>query len=676
LSIAINPSIFDIGEEIVIEADRDDRNTSNEFTYVSGQSFTAEKTQRIAGSINDPGRMAVSLPGVQFSQFDNQNTMIVRANSPFGLAWKLEGMEIPNPNHFADVGSSGGGISALSVFVLGESDFLSGAFAAEYGNAYAGVMDTHFRKGNTDSWEHRIQAGIIGLDIASEGPLSGKPKDTQKASYLFNYRYSTLGILGKMGVRVVKPDLENVFQDLSFNLFFPVSKKTFITLYGLGGISNETKFSNLADDSTNCREYYFPTRLGVTGTTLTHLIDDKSYLYVAGSFGYNSIADIQDTVSFDGTPFTLSDEYYKDQRLVLTMSYNRQPNRRLNIKTGVTFTDFIYDVHLLKWDYTNALMRRQNEGKGSSMLYEGYVQGIYRLSENFSVNAGLHAQLLGLNKDGRIEPRAAVAYQNKKGTNLSLAYGEHSRNLPFNFYETTITDGANNILSKPNRDLKMIKARHFIAMFDQRFAGMRLKVEPFYQRLSNVPVSVNPSSTYSAINQDEFFVTDTLLNTGEGINQGVEVTLEKFFYNQLFFMLSGTFYDSKYKMNNGGPDKWYDTRYNNKMNISLSAGKEWKISDNKLFEAGGRMIYGGGLRYTPIDEVASKKTGEPVFIQEEAFSLQAKEYFRIDARLAYRVNKPNISWKLSLDIQNLTNRDNVRRPFYNRYTNAIQWDPQ
>jgi len=678
LNIEISPSIFDMGEEIVVQADREERNTSNEFTSVSGHSFTAEKTQRIAGSINDPGRMAFSLPGVQMSQIDNQNTMVVRANSPFGLAWKLEGMEIPNPNHFADVGSSGGGISSLSVFVLGESDFLSGAFAAEYGNAYAGVMDMRFRKGNTENREHRVQAGMIGLDIASEGPVSKKEKGSQKASYLFNYRYSTLGLLSKMGIRIVKPDQDNVFQDFSYNLFFPVSKKTFITTYGLGGISDETKHSNLAEDSAKTFAYYLPTRLGVAGATLTHLIDDKSYLFAGASYGINVVSEMQDTVSYNESRFNISDEYYNDQRLVFTLAYNRQPNRRLNLKTGINLTNFIYDVHLHQWDYNTLRMVTKNDGKGNSLLYEGYFQGIYRLSESFSINAGLHAQGLSHSKDIRIEPRAAMTWQNKKGTNLSVAYGEHSRNMPFNFYETVISDPATNtILSKPNKNIKMVRARHLVAMFDQRFANsMRIKIEPFYQQLYNVPVSTNPVSTYSVLNQDDFFVTDTLQNSGEGKNHGVELTLEKFFYNQMFFMMSGTIYDSKYKMNNGGADKWFDTRFNSKMNASLSAGKEWEISDNKLFEAGGRMIYGGGLRYTPIDEAASKILGQPVFVQDQAFSEQAMDYFRMDMRVAYRVNRPKVSWKLSLDVQNLTGHENVRRPVYNRYSNSIEWLPQ
>jgi len=175
-------------DAVVIMAKKMGSAPLNEYVSLSARSFNVEETQRFAGSINDPGRMALSLPGVQFSQQDNENTIVVRGNSPLGILWRLEGADIVNPNHFPDKSSSGGGISALSIYVLGESDFMSGTMPNQFSNALAGAMDLNFRKGNSAEREYRIQAGMIGLEFATEGPFSKKKKTS---SYLFNYRYST-----------------------------------------------------------------------------------------------------------------------------------------------------------------------------------------------------------------------------------------------------------------------------------------------------------------------------------------------------------------------------------------------------------------------------------------------------------------------------------------------------
>lgn len=180
----------------------------------------------------------VSLPGVQPSK-DNENDVVIRGNSGAAIAWRLEGIDILNPNHFARKGSSGGGITIFSISVLGEADFSTGAFPAEYGNALAGVFDLRFRKGNKERREYTFRAGMLGLDLAAEGPF-GSGTGNKRGSYLFNYRYSTLGILNEMGLHLVGERVSNNFQDLSFNIDFPVkNNKSRFNLWGLGGLSVE-----------------------------------------------------------------------------------------------------------------------------------------------------------------------------------------------------------------------------------------------------------------------------------------------------------------------------------------------------------------------------------------------------------------------------------------------------
>lgn len=157
--------------EVVVRAGSRRNRPLNEMSVVSSRAFTVEETQKFPAAVNDPLRMATSFAGV-IAPFDGNNDIVIRGNSPTGLLWRMEGVDIPNPNHFSSAASSGGGISILSAQLLSNSDFLTGAFPSEYGDALSGVFDLHLRKGNNEKREYTLQAGVLGLDASAEGPLS------------------------------------------------------------------------------------------------------------------------------------------------------------------------------------------------------------------------------------------------------------------------------------------------------------------------------------------------------------------------------------------------------------------------------------------------------------------------------------------------------------------------
>lgn len=663
-----------MGDSIVVMATSAGE-AANEYRLTSARSFTAEETQRYAGSINDPGRMALSLPGTQMSTQDNENTIVVRANSPIGLSWRLEGVEIPNPNHFAEAGGSGGGISALSIYVLGASDFFTGAFPPEYGNALAGVMDLRFRKGNRDEREFRLQAGLIGLDFASEGPLSRKKKSS---SYLFNYRYSTLGILSAMGVNVVNPLTSDTFQDLSFNLNFPLSKRTSLTVFGFGGTSGEVKTyesdTSKWDSFNEVSPYVFNTKLGVTGVTLTHLLGDNAYIYGVVSAGANQIDEHDDTVNYSFQQARVRNEHYLNGRVNTAWSYNRSIGNGGALKAGFQASYLFYDVYRDDYDKVINKLRVQLDGRGNSVLLQPYMVVRAQVSPSVTLQGGLNGMYFDYTRSFILEPRAGAEFKLNK-TTLTLAYGMHSQILPFQTYEAVTTDSLTGaIAGKPNRSLKLWRAHHFALSVARPFAGnVRVKIEPYYQYLFDVPVSIHPWSTYSLINQDRNFFADSLSNAGTGYNTGVEVTVEKAFASGIFFLLSGSVYDSKYRMNNGGPAVDYNTKYNSGFNTALTFGKEWELGNGKRLEVGGKVLYSGGQRYTPYDTQASRDTGRPVYVYDQAYTQRVSDYFRVDTRIALRKNKAHSSWRLSLDIQNLTNHTNPQRPYFDRWTGNVAY---
>ncbi len=675
LSIELFESAI-VTDEIVISARKGSSQPLNEFITLSARSFNVEESQRFAGSINDPGRMALSLPGVQLSQQDNENTIVVRGNSPLGVLWRLEGADIVNPNHFPDKSSSGGGISALSIYVLGESDFLAGTMPNQFGNALAGAMDLNFRKGNSEKREYRIQAGMIGLEFATEGPFSRKNKG---ASYLVNYRYSTLGLLSSMGVRVVSPNVSNVFQDLTFNLFFPSGKKDMLNIYGLGGLSNEKR--DAVEDPMeweyyrDLKQYNYDTRLGILGLSFTHLMGSNSYFRLTLSASANDILWKEDTVNSQGTPSQIKDERFVNGKYVLAASYNGKIRSNLSYAVGLNANRLVYDVFANRYDGFTGIYRTNVKGKGSTWYTQAYIQGNYQPFPSTSIKGGITFVNYAFNGVSNIEPRIELS-QNIGNHRLSLAYAHSSQIVPFTSSFTTSTDfNTGTITGFPNLDLPLMKSHYFNSgLLIGITEYMSLKVEPYYQLLYDIPASTIGQRTFWLLNAGDEFETDPLKSTGSGKNYGVDISLEKYFANQFFFMINTSVFKSEFRKDSGSPE--YPTRYASDLIGSLTTGKEWQFQSGNTFEIGLKFLYSDGLRYTPINEAGSEIFRRTIEFQDQAFANKTTDYFRMDVRISYRKNMPTRSWKLSLDIQNATNRVNQERPEYDFLRKEVVFDPQ
>jgi CarboxypepD_reg-like domain/TonB dependent receptor/TonB-dependent Receptor Plug Domain len=661
------------GQEVVIKAKIEKQKALNELSAVSTRTFSVEETQRFAAAVNDPARMATAYAGV-VSGNDGNNTIVIRGNSPNGLLWRMEGVDIPNPNHFSAVGTSGGGISILSAQLLSNSDFSTGAFAAEYGNALSGVFDLKLRRGNSEKREYTVQAGVLGLDVAAEGPLS---KKQQKGSYLINYRYSTLGILSKLGVNI--GDAKTTFQDLSFNFTLPTEKYGNFTLFGFGGLSNQTAVGK-ADSikwKTNLDSKYgydFKANTGAMG--LTHsLIFKKSYLKtVLSTSATDNISDINEFQK-DYSLRILSNENLSQRKYTLSSVYNYKINAQHLVRIGQYFNFINYNFTQKNWENKASKLVEQINNKGNTTTSNNFVQWQYRPTEALTLNTGLHVFSLDLNQKTSIEPRVSAKYAFSERQSISVGYGLHSQMQPLGVYfyktkkEGTQTD------FKPNENLDFTKAHHFVLAFDQMFQGnWHIKAETYYQNLYKVPISKANNSTLSMLNLSEGFIAETFENKGTGRNYGLELTVEKFLTDGFYFLLSSSLYDSKYKALDG---KWYNTRYNGNIANSLLMGKEWSLSrKNRTFGVNLKLTHMGGTRRTPIDLAASKKEDDTVFDFTKTFSTQMPYYMRADAGVRLKRNYKRMTTTLSLDIQNVTNRQNVFNQYFDTVTKEVKYGYQ
>jgi hypothetical protein len=661
------------GQEVVIKAKIEKQKALNELSAVSTRTFSVEETQRFAAAVNDPARMATAYAGV-VSGNDGNNTIVIRGNSPNGLLWRMEGVDIPNPNHFSSVGSSGGGISILSAQLLSNSDFSTGAFAAEYGNALSGVFDLKLRKGNREKREYTVQAGVLGLDVAVEGPLSMKHK---KGSYLINYRYSTLGILSKIGVNI--GDANTNFQDLSFHFTLPTEKYGNFTLFGFGGLSSQSavgvadsaKWKINADKKFG---YDFKANTGVVG--LTHsLVFKKAYLKtVLSSSGTDNISDVNEFQK-DYSLRILTNENLNQRKYTLSSVYNHKFNAQHLLRTGVYVNSIHYNFVQKNWDNKPAKLVEQINNKGNTMTLNAFAQWQYRPTETVTLNTGFHVFYLGLNKKTAIEPRISAKYAFSERQSISIGYGLHSQMQPLGvyFYQTKKEGTQTNY--KPNENLGFTKAHHIVMAFDQTFSGnWHIKAETYYQNLFAVPISKANNSTLSMLNLTEGFIPEIFENKGNGRNYGVELTVEKFLTEGFYLLLSSSLYDSKYQALD---NKWYNTRFNGNIANSLLMGKEWALKrKNRTFGANLKLTHMGGIRSTPIDIPASKRDDETVFDFSKRYTLQMPYYMRADAGVRLKRNYKHMTTTLSLDIQNVTNRQNVFNQYYDSVTKEVKYGYQ
>ncbi len=658
-------------DEVVVSAKVEKNKPLNDMSTVSTRAFSVEETQKFAAAVNDPARMATSFAGVVGGN-DGANMISIRGNSPNGLLWRMEGVEIPNPNHFSNVGTSGGGIAIISAQLLGNSDFSTGAFAAEYGNALSGVFDLRLRKGNNQKREYTLQLGVLGADVATEGPF----KKGYDGSYLVNYRYSTLNLLGKIGVPI--GDANTIFQDLSLNVSLPTKKLGTFTVFGFGGISNQS--TSAQKDTAKWREDDF-TRLntnfysntGAIGITNTRLFQNHSYLKTALVFSgiQNGYSQEKMHVDFDG--FTKEyEQVFSQTKVTLSTTYTKKISARSNIRSGFILNELGYNLVQKDNEDTTVLIPRI-QVKGSTQTAQVFFQWNYKLSEKLTTNVGLHYFQLFLNNSNSLEPRASLRYEFNPRNNITFGYGLHSQLQPIGVYfaQSQASDGTYN---RPNKDLALSKAHHLVLGYDWSINSYsHIKTEVYYQHLFNVPISKDTASTYSILNATDGFATDPLTNKGLGRNYGLELTYERFMHRNLYYLVSASLYDSKYQTAKG---QWFNTRFNTNYALTVTAGKEWTLSEKRKSRVIGfnvKSVYVGGMRYTPINLNASIAKGETVFDDSKTFEEKNPDYYRLDIRISLKRNYKKVTGTLALDIQNTINRKNVGGQYFDVNTGKIKY---
>ncbi len=673
LNIEMKESVTTLAECTVV-AKSDPSAALNQMVTVSATQISVEETSRIAAGINDPGRTAQSYAGV-CSADDENNELVIRGNSPRGMLWRMEGIEIPNPNHFSNgEGGSGGGVCALSTQVMANSDFYTGAFAAEYGNALSGIFDLSLRNGNAERREYALQLGFMGAQAALEGPF----KKGSQASYLVNYRYSTLNFLSE--ARIISTQDGEVapeWQDLSFKFFLPTKKMGRFSIWGLGGISaageyavQDTSEWIYLDDAFEDNEKH---TIGIAGITHNYLFNDsKTYIKTVASYSYTKNNVTEDSLNYDYVKTLLKSEDFIYNTFIINSYVNHKFNARHVLRIGAAYQDKSFNLKALDLNEETHILETKIENDGRTGMAESFVQWQYRINDRVDLNTGLHYTYLALNDDFAVEPRFGMKWRINCKHTLNFGAGLHSRVEAISIYlaDQTLENG---MVINPNKDLRLTKAAHAVMGYSWSFAhDFMLKTELYYQYIYDVPV-VPGDTTHikSSLNFSSGFTNEKLVNEGTGRNYGLEVTLEKFFSNNWYLLTTVSFFESKYTMPDGIER---NTFFNSKYIFNVAGGKEFRVGREKqnIIGANLRTIWRGGYRTVPVDLEASQQQHSEVRNYDLAFEYKVPDYFRVDVGISYRKNKPNWSWVLSLDIQNLTNRSNIWDEQFNAEKNEME----
>lgn len=650
LNIELEESVTGL-EEVVVVAQKEKGKALNDMALVSARSFTVEETQRFAGSFSDPSRMVSSYAGV-VGDPDGNNDIIIRGNSPKGLLWRVEGIEVPNPNHFANEGATGGPISILNSTTLSNSDFLTGAFPAEYGDAYSGVFDIKLRKGNNQQQEYTVQAGVIGIELAAEGPFSAN----SSSSYLFNYRYSSLDLLNKVGIKVAG-DAVPKFQDFTFNTYFPTNGFGNFQLFGIAGNS---KISFDEDNFSEDMDQY------MTTTGLIHVLPLSKKMYLRSSLSlttsltdwmFHEIDDdtkelqLQDQESFDYINYRASVEL------------NHKLSAKHTVKYGAVYHIKQYDLSLDLYNNDTESIQNIINQNGNTGFSQNYVAWKFRPVENATFNAGLHYSYLQLNGNQSLEPRIGVNYKLNSKHAISAGYGKHSKMETVSFYLAK-AELDNQNFYQPNKELDLLRANHFVLGYNYRISpNLNLKMELYYQDLYDVPVEDDINSSLSAANLYTSYEFEPFVNMGKGQNYGTEITIERFFDKNYYFLFTSSLFESNFTARDG---KKRNTRFNSGYVLNFVGGKEIPLGKNKnnALAFNIRATYAGGQYYSPIDPVASAEKGRGVRPLESAFSAKRSDYLRSDIKISFRRNKKHTTRVWELDIQNVTNSLNVSGDYW------------
>ncbi|QQR88219.1 MAG: TonB-dependent receptor [Flavobacteriales bacterium] len=616
--------------------------------------LTVEKSLRYAATFFDPARLANAYPGVAATN-DQANHFSVRGNNPNANAWMLEGVEIVSPNHTGNAGTpsdrptfSGGGTTMLSAQMLGNSRLLTGSLPVQYGNALGGVMDMRLRRGANDRARFTAQAGLIGIDLSTEGPFA----NAKRGSYLINYRYSTLGLLGAMGVALGDELIS--FQDLAFNVSLPLGRNAWVNVFGMGGVSSnrfDAKDSTEREFDKDERNIDYESRIGAAGASATvPLGAGRGYWRTALAWSESEQERVEKLDPGTNGIIVRGDQaLLSERKLSASTTLHLAFGPRFDVQVGASAME--RTMHRIGFAY---------EQETSGWLLRPHAEVRFGITRGLRISAGAAWSVFTFNDASAVQPRIALDQRLGGSGSIILTAGSRAQ-LPQQQLYSTGTNAA-----PLNRDLGFTRSNEasLALALPIGASAAQFRAEVYYQQITNLPVAdtrvVDDAGigTYSMVNAWDEATFIALLDSGEARNMGVEVSLARRMLHQWFYQVNASVYDAVYTDANGVER---GSRWDGGYIANGVVGREWarqKELGKRTWGLSLRANAMGNQRTTPINEEASRALGTTVHDLSRAYEDQLAPVFRIDVRVYLKREHRNRTGMWALDLLNATNAQN------------------
>lgn len=609
--------------------------------------FTVEQSLRWPATFFDPARLVTALPGVAGVN-DQANHLSIRGNSPNANAWTLEGAEIVNPSHTGNAGTasdlptlSGGGVNILSAQMLATSSLLTGVLPPDRDNALGGILDMRLRNGNMQRQEWTLQAGLLGIDASTEGPI-GKGG---RSSYLVNYRYSTVGLLGAMGVDL--GDEAITFQDLAFHVALPAGKRGEWHLFGMGG--NSSNVFEAVHDTTvwkvdkDSRNIDYSSSMGAAGAHLRIPLGRHATLTSTIALSEIDQERSEDMLRTDYTAMWHMETALGERKLSGTAQVEGAVGARFRYSAGAGATE----RRLTSW------LNSDEHG----WLLRPWANAGWSLTEHLQATAGIGVAYFTFTREAAAEPRVSLEWRMRHGRKLALAAGGRSQLPQWQSFGVGVWP----LLVQPA--IGLTRSQDIVLGYDHP-VGRRLMLhaEAYLQQLTNVPVEAaglpfNIAPTYSLVNAWDEPAPVPLQATGKARNAGVELSADHHFANDLFWQANASLYSSMYTdvAGHGHRSRW-DGQYL----FNLFGGKEFKKEKEDRVRTWGvsaRANVMGGAWNPPLPAYTDQN-GAVVFTGNPDWE-QLPGYYRIDLRVYLKKDRKGRTGLWAVDLQNLSGAQNA-----------------
>ncbi len=635
------------GEEIVVTARTFFNKTED--TKVSSNELSQEEIRRAPGAVEDVSRMIQALPGVT-SASDSRNDLIVRGGSPIENFIMIDGIEVPNINHFGTQGSSGGPIGMINVDYIQDVTFSAGGFPVKYGDKLSSTMDIRYREGDKNNLTGKLDLGLAGAGFIVEGPLQ-----KGKSSYMFSARKSYIDLIaGSAGLNAI-PNYSN----FNVKATYDINTKHKLSFIGLGGI-DKIKFDGRDDEDIE--------NFDIIDVSDWQAIGGLSHQWLVGKSTF-----IQNSLSFNvyskNTTLDSADQKLEfenvssDQELTFRNDISHRFSPSDLLETGIQFKYLQNDnrIFLIETEGLYGVTQPEvNIDKVTDAFKFGsYVQYTKSFLNRYSLTTGIRYDYFDyINSPHAFSPRASLGISLSDNFNLNLATGLYQQVPPLIWM----------VSFEKNRDLKYIKTwQNVVGVEFYPSDDIKFTLEMFYKDYSHYAASVlNPEVSYAGISSDYYFAGyEPLLSKSNGQSKGVELFLQKKLSYNYYGLLNYSFSETRFKGLDGidRPSAFDFTHvftaiFGYKFTESLELSLKWR--------------YVTGKPYTTVDLDQTKALDQLVLDNTQFNSKRHPAYHRLDIRLDKRFVFDSWNLVTFIDIQNAYNRENVEYLVWNEKKDQVE----